>query len=92
MKIAINTSFGGFSLSKEAQIILQQVNSLPPPNELKRNDPCLIEVIERLGDKASLCGSVKVIEIPDDVKDWHIEDYDGVEWVAEGRTWTYEED
>jgi len=39
-----------------------------------------------------MCGSVKIVEIPDDVKDWYIGDYDGVEWVAEGRKWDYEGD
>jgi hypothetical protein len=34
-------------------------------------------------------GDIKIIEIPDDVKDWYIADYDGVEWVAESRTWGY---
>ena len=56
--------------------------------ETSRDDPRLIEVIERLGKDASAPYSdIKVVEIPDDVKDWYIHKYDGLEWICEGRTW-----
>jgi hypothetical protein len=53
-----------------------------------RNDPDLIAVIEEFGDRASSwTASLKIVEIPDDVE-WQIDDYDGLEWVAEKhRTW-----
>lgn len=55
---------------------------------LERFDPVLVQVVEELGVEAN--GShaeLKVVEIPDDVK-WTIEEYDGIEWVAEvHRTW-----
>ena len=57
--------------------------------DLERNDPLLIQVVEELrkgadGDHAEL----KIVEIPDDVE-WQIDEYDGVEWVAEKhRTWS----
>jgi len=53
-----------------------------------RSDPLLIQVIEELKEKANnRFSDLKVVEIPDDV-DYIIEDYDGVEWVAEKhRTW-----
>lgn len=56
--------------------------------EIERNDPVLIELFEELGDKiCSWAASFKIVEIPDDVE-WEIEDYDGLEWVAEKhRTW-----
>ena len=56
--------------------------------ELKRTDNDLISVIEDLGDEASgRYGSVKVIEIPDDI-DWEIDDYDGIETIHEKhRVW-----
>lgn len=50
----------------------------------------LIEVVEKLGSRANgyeskLC----IVEIPDDVEEYTIEDYDGQEWVAEvHRTWS----
>lgn len=57
-------------------------------SDLQRTDPILISIIEEMGEKAN--GSharIKVVEIPDDVK-WTIEEYDGIEWVAEvHRTW-----
>lgn len=53
-----------------------------------RNDPALIRVIEEMGELASgRFAKLAVVEIPDDVK-FTIEEYDGVEWVAEEhRTW-----
>lgn len=49
----------------------------------------LIETIEELGEKANgSFAKLKVVEVPDDIK-WHIEEYDGKEWVAEDhRTWS----
>lgn len=57
--------------------------------DIKRDDPDLIRVIEELGPESSgKYASLKVVEIPDDVK-WHIEEYDGLEHVAEKhRTWS----
>lgn len=57
--------------------------------EVERNDPTLVEVVEKLGstEASDLNSHLKVVEIPDDVK-WHIEEYDGSEHVAEDhRTW-----
>jgi hypothetical protein len=48
-----------------------------------RNNPDLIEVIETLGAEANgNFADLEIVEIPDDV-DWQIEEYDGVEWIAE---------
>lgn len=56
--------------------------------DIERNDPALIQVVEELGEEANgTYSSLKVIEIPDDIK-WHIAEYDGREHVAENhRTW-----
>lgn len=53
-----------------------------------RNDPCLIQTIEEFGDKANgWCAELMIVDIPDDVE-WHIDEYDGWEHVAENhRTW-----
>ena len=55
---------------------------------IERTDPILIEVVEELGEVADgRCAKLKVLEIPDGVK-WQIQEYDGIEWIAEQhRTW-----
>jgi hypothetical protein len=56
--------------------------------EIPRNDPILVEVVEKLGDAAyGFAANLKTVEIPEDV-DWCIEENDGLEWVSEKhRTW-----
>lgn len=56
--------------------------------DLERNDPALVQVVQEMGEKVNNdYSSLKIIEIPDDVK-WHIAEYDGREHVAENhRTW-----
>ena len=56
--------------------------------KIQRNDPDLVAVVETLGEKANgQCAELAIVEIPDDIE-WDIEEYDGVEWVAEKhRTW-----
>ena len=58
-------------------------------DEISRDDPVLIQVVEELGDKANgFCASLKIIEIPDGVN-WQVEEYDGREWIAEKHeTWS----
>jgi len=57
--------------------------------DIERNDPILIEVIEKLGEKADgQHAKLKIVEIPDDVE-WQIGEYDGIEWVEEQhRRWS----
>jgi hypothetical protein len=57
--------------------------------DLKRNDPLLVQVVEELGDEANgSCAELKVVEVPGYVS-WTIEEYDGIEWVAEKhQTWS----
>ena len=54
----------------------------------KRTAPELIKCVETLGEKANgKYARLVIVEIPDNVQ-WEIEDYDGVETVAEKhRTW-----
>jgi hypothetical protein len=55
-----------------------------------RSDADLIAVIEELGltKAAGKYAELKIVEVPDDVE-WHIDEYDGVEHVAENhRTWS----
>ena len=57
--------------------------------DLDRDDPILVQVIQELGNTASgHHAELKIVEIPADVE-WQIEEYDGLEWVAEKhRTWS----
>ena len=56
--------------------------------DIERTDPVLVKVVEQLGDRANgYYSELSVVEIPDDVK-WMIQEYDGIEWIAEEhRTW-----
>lgn len=58
------------------------------PRDADRNDSDLVAVVEELGEAANgRFAKLRVIEIPDGVE-WQIEEYDGLEWIAEKhRTW-----
>jgi len=53
-----------------------------------RSDPHLIQVVEELGDKANgTHAKLRIVEIPDDIQ-YSIEEYDGIEHIAETHnTW-----
>ena len=90
MKIVINTCYGGFGLSEESLALYNQKagTELKYVFDIERTDPHLVAVVEELGPIANgSFSSLKVVEIPDDVK-WHISEYDGLEHIAEEhRTW-----
>jgi hypothetical protein len=56
--------------------------------DIKRDDPLLIQVVEEMGDESNgNYSSLKIVEIPDDVK-WYVHEYDGIESVhEEHRIW-----
>jgi hypothetical protein len=85
-KIVINDCYGGFSLSDQAlKEYLTKINSESPCNRynIPRDSQALIEVVEMMGVAADGdCAKLKIVEIPDDVL-WEINEYDGMEWVAE---------
>lgn len=84
-KIVINDDYGGFGLSTKA---LSRYNELSGENrdyssEVPRDSPYLIKVIEEMGKEANgAFADLKIVSIPDDVK-WIVEEYDGLEWIAE---------
>ena len=94
-QIVINACHGGFGLSDEALELYnefqREVGGDPVgyDNEISRDCPRLIAVVQTLGEKASgKYARLKIVTIPDDVE-WTIMEYDGTEWVAEAhRTWS----
>lgn len=56
---------------------------------ISRDDPVLIRVVEELGNEeaGNEFAMLQIVRIPADV-DWIIQEYDGMEWIAERhRTW-----
>ncbi len=89
MKLVINKCHGGFGLSKEGMEFMGlEWDGYGKCDGLFRCDTRLVDCVEQLGDTANgRYASLRVVEIPDDVK-YKIEEYDGLEWVAEAhRTW-----
>jgi hypothetical protein len=88
----INTDFGGFGLSKTALEMYAKAKGVSLGSvfhfDIERNDPALVDIIEKLGDKANgNFADLKVVEIPDGIS-WYIDDYDGVETIHEThRSW-----
>ena len=82
MKVVINDCYGGFGLSEKALKMLGVEDDYD--FEFDRTNPELVEVVEKLGKEANgFCASLRVIEIPDDVKEWYIDEYDGIETIHE---------
>ena len=91
MKVVINGCYGGFGLSDAALKEYKIRKDITDPNfyyyDIPRDCPVLVEMVER-GDVDSVYSDLRVVEIPDDVN-WYIEEYDGLEHVAERhRTWS----
>ena len=86
-RIVVNKKFGGFSFSQLAVELLEKQgidcqSGRRDDNEFRTN-PKVIEVVERLGNKANgSAAALVVVDVPDDVQ-WYIDDYDGVETVRE---------
>jgi hypothetical protein len=97
-EIVLNTAYGGFSPSDEVKrLYLEATKHIPRgknwyfSTDVARDDPALIQAIRTVGleNAGGPFTKLKIIEIPDDVLEWDIMDYDGVEWVAERhRTWS----
>lgn len=87
-KVVINTCYGGFGLSEKAQERMKELGFIGDIYNIPRTDPLLISVVEELGELADgNFAKLKIVEVPVDVR-WKIQEYDGVEWVAElHRVW-----
>lgn len=76
MKIAINTSYGGFRYPMEWE---EKYGLSEYPWETKRNDPQLIKAIEENPVQAKEY-TIRLVEIPNNYT-YAISDYDGIETV-----------
>lgn len=89
MKIVLNRIFGGFSLSEKAYEMLGlEWDTFGFAYGIERNDPRLVEVVEKLGEDANgKYAKLEVVTVPDGI-DWEIDSYDGLETVEERhRSW-----
>jgi hypothetical protein len=60
-----------------------------PRDEIPRTDPILIKIVREMGRKKAggRFSELQIVDVPDGVS-YEIEEYDGMEWVAEThRTW-----
>ena len=88
MKIVVNKCFGGFSVSEKVKEALGLCSVY---DEVERDDPKLIHLVETLGDDANgRSARLRIVEIPDEATDWEIDEYDGAEkiiYVLDGLIW-----
>jgi len=90
MKVVINDCYGGFGLTDAALEEYKIRKGITDENFFERiiprDCPVLVEMVEKGGADGDF-SDLKIVEIPDDVN-WYIEEYDGLEHVAERhRTW-----
>lgn len=79
MKMVLNKCFGGYSVSQACADALGEKSCYM----VDRFDPRLIEMVERDSAWASgSCAKLKVVELPDGVTDWEINEYDGIESIT----------
>lgn len=92
-EIVINSCYGGFGLSDRALIEYKKMAGISQNDffdrDISRDDPYLIKIVRSLGMAANGShANLKIVEIPADI-DWLVQEYDGLEWVAEKhRTWS----
>ena len=93
MKVVINDRHSGFGVSEELESKYKGILGITRSDfyahlDIVRDCPVLVALVEEMGERANNSWSrLKVVDIPDDI-DWYIEEYDGIEHVAEvHRTW-----
>lgn len=90
MKIVVNKCYGGFDLSDKALEAL----GVDWADEVSRTDARLVEMVEKDADMVrARYTELAVVELPDEVTDYHINEYDGFEsivYVVDGKLhWMY---
>ena len=80
--IVLNSCFGGFGLSEEAQTWLQERGlEFDYDKAIPRDEPLLVDCVKALGDRAnSRFSSLRIVVIPEGVS-YSITEYDGIEDV-----------
>lgn len=92
MKVVINNCYGGFGMTNAALEEYKSRRDITDENfwyyDIPRDCPVLVSMVEEQGSAMNgEFSDLKVVEIPDDVE-WYVEEYDGMEHVAEShRTW-----
>lgn len=82
--IVVNSVHGGYGLSKAC---IDAYNAECGTHfehewEIRRDDPVLVSIVERMGSRANgPYADLVILRIPEDVA-WEICDYDGKEWVV----------
>lgn len=90
--VVINACYGGFGLSEDAIARYAELKGISSADfynrDIPRDDPALVQVVREMGQGAnSNFSKLHIVEVPDGVE-WHIEEYDGNEHVAENhRVW-----
>lgn len=82
------TNFHAWSLEERRASNKRMSEQTLSEREIQRDDPALVQAVEELGaDANARFAELEIVEIPDGVA-WQIEEYDGLERVAEKhRTW-----
>ena len=99
MKVVINVCYGGFGVSeavyKELGLEWDGYGylmgaELGDKGDELRSNPRLIAAIEKVGlrEASGKWAELSIVDLPDDLKKWYIDDYDGVESIHEAhRSW-----
>ena len=85
-----NAVYGDYLDSYKGDFLYDDQDNLLTPTSIPRADPLLVAIVEQLGDKSGRHkGSLKVVEIPEDVN-WDIHESEcGIESVHEvHRVWS----
>ena len=88
MELVINCCYGGFGLSDEACERLG-CERYDYQDEEERCAPELVECVRELGELANgSYADLEIVELPEEVTDWEIDEYDGFEsviYVVDGK-------
>lgn len=83
MKILVNCCYGGFGFSDFGVTKLKENNLINDDSDLDiRTNPEVIKLAEKYGDALfDEYSDVEIEELPDDITDYDIQEYDGYETV-----------